>query len=201
MVVNASIRHNGASADRAAHSNCMDITEKRERLAESQARLRRLSTWGLGGLAVALVLLGVGGWWLTGEASWLHVCLWFALFVLLRALYNQFCLLNPRRDPIETEKKLTANRPGGANARKVTLWNGWIMVVASPFIAMIALGSGIEDYGPSGALFGLAGPCFLSQESSRFAGAALHAKVGGEVWLVKRRGAEVLLAGRCLLRW
>ncbi len=123
-----------------------EATEKRQRLAESQAQLRRLSTWGLGSLAIGMVLLGVGGWWWAGEASWLHVCLWLAPFMLLRAFYNQFFLLNPRSDPIETEKKLAANRPGGANARKVARWNGWLLVVASPFLFLVALDVGIDGY-------------------------------------------------------
>lgn len=139
----------------------MDNIENRERLAKSQAQMRRVSTWGFGSIAAGLLLCCAAAWWFTGDFSWMEVGLFLAPMIVFGLLYNHFVLLNPWRDPLETKKKLDARLPGGANARKTARWNGWIMVIASPLLGFIAIGKGIEEYGPWGALWGLAGAVFL----------------------------------------
>jgi hypothetical protein len=67
---------------------------------------------------------------------------------------THFFLFNPKRDPLETQRRLekTAEKQQ-KNVRTVALVNGTLLVIASPLFILIGISAGAE-YGVIGALVG-----------------------------------------------
>jgi len=124
-----------------------------DELREAHRRLRRKSDLALLAVALIIVVGSAIGWLATGKRDWMLGGLFFAVFPLVRLLYDHFVLLRSRSDPVETERRLVRlDEKHRRNARTVARWNGLLLVLASLFFFAVALDSGKATSSPRGGL-------------------------------------------------
>jgi hypothetical protein len=106
-------------------------------------------------LVILLVLASGGAFVAVLTHDWQYVGwgLFSAGFAAVGLVYNHFFLLSPRRDPLETKHRLEAlARSKQVNARRITLVNGVIFLLAAPVFMLLIVGEVAEQYGIVGAL-------------------------------------------------
>lgn len=135
------------------------LTEQREidtrEMAAQQARRRRVDERGWFAVLGFTLLCGLIGRLLTGDAAWLVVCGFLAVYPVFMLLYTHVYLLNPWVDPATIQKRLENESRGRQRAgARVLLMNGTLFVVTSPVFCMLGMNLGYEDAGTLGALLG-----------------------------------------------
>ena len=135
------------------------LTEQREidirKMAAQQARRRRVDERGWFAVLGLTVLCGLIGSLLTGDAAWLVVCGFLAVYPVLMLLYTHFYLLNPWARPATIQKRLRKEARGRQRAAaRVLLINGTLFVLTSPFFLLGGVASGYQEYGTCGAVLG-----------------------------------------------
>lgn len=140
----------------------MDNSPDSQELAKGHAYWRRKSDriW----LVLTLLIAGAGAiaWLCTGNVDHFYWGLFFTVSPLSGFLYTHYIPLNPRRDPVETERRLeVANRKMQKRRRSVALINGAMIVIASPVLFVIGVGKGLEQGIGSAILGGSLGLLFL----------------------------------------
>jgi len=140
----------------------MDSSPDPEPLAKGHDNVRRLSDRIWLGLILIIAVGCVIAWLVSGEIENLYGGLFYAAFPLMGLIYTHFFLLNPRRDPVETQQQLVElQEKQQRNARKVALFNGSMLLIASPILILFGITAGLK-YGIVSALFGgLAGSVCL----------------------------------------
>ncbi len=132
----------------------MDTYPDPEQLAKRHAESRR----GRNRLYIAMILFyGMSGtiaWSFTQNIVYLFTGLIMAVFPLIYLFYNYFILFNPRRDPLETYRRLKDRRQKRQkNARTVALVNGSMLLIVSPLFIAIAVENRAE-HGIGGVVAG-----------------------------------------------
>lgn len=124
----------------------METPTESKQLARSYAFWRRVSAIVLIGFSLLLVVGCSVLAWFTGEVNDFYGGLFYGLFPLLTLIYIHFYLLNPWRDPQATQRRLeVVQRKQNRNAASVAIWNGWMMLAASPVLLLKLAGKGAEE--------------------------------------------------------
>lgn len=135
--------------------------ELREKLAAQQSRVRRWASaiW----LALAAILLGGGiaGWRVAGRKDYLWAGILYSVSPLVGWAYTRYRLIPAGHVPITLDAELRQrNHDSAANAAKVAVTNGWIVLIGSIFITPVFIQRGAAEYGWSGAILGSAAGAF-----------------------------------------
>lgn len=124
----------------------MEAPTESKQLARSHAFWRRVSAIALIGFSLLLVVGCSVVAWFTGNVNDFYGGLFYGLFPLLTLIYVNFYLLNPWRDPQLTQRRLeVVQRKQSKNAATSAIWNGWMMLAASPVLLLIFVGKGAEE--------------------------------------------------------
>lgn len=121
-------------------TNPMETDLDPEHLAKRHAESRR----GRNRICIAMILFyGIGctiGWAFTQNIVYLFTGLFMAVFPLIAILYNHFIRFNPRRDPLETYRRLKDRRLKRQQDKRTTaLVNGSLLLIVSPLFIVIAV--------------------------------------------------------------
>ena len=107
------------------------------------------------GLSLAIGSIGGIAWLFTRNPECIYAGLFYGAFPLIGFVYFHFVLLNPRRDPAETQQRLVElQHKQQKNARTVAVVNGGIIACFSPFVLIIGVAAGAQ-HGVLGVLAGV----------------------------------------------
>lgn len=128
------------------YANRMTTPTEDEQFAASLSVARRISAWILGSASLLLFLACAILSYFTGNPSDFYGGIFYAVFPLITLGYLNFYLMRPGRDPQKTKEMMARlEKKQRKNAATTSTWNGWILTVASPFLLIVGVGTGLEE--------------------------------------------------------
>ncbi len=123
-----------------------DSTEDPEQLAQIHSQWRWIADVLWLGFAMLLAVVGLVVWLITGNVNHFYGFLFYAIFPVIGLLHNHFILFRRSKDPVQTQRRLEKQyHKQQVNARKTSRFNGWMMLIAAPVIALVSVGEGAKE--------------------------------------------------------